>query len=92
MPQEEHAEDSVPVSEFVSRFPAAQDEQDPDAEPLYFPVAQLLQAEDSVLVAELDTYFPAAHDEQYVDAEPLYCPVPQLQKERSDENGARCEC
>jgi hypothetical protein len=54
------AEDSELVSELTRRFPAAHEEQLVEAEPLYWPEAQLSQAEDSVPVSESTRRFPAA--------------------------------
>jgi hypothetical protein len=75
------AEDSVPVPASVSFLPAAQLEQLPEPDPLYWPVLQLVHADDSVPVAEFVSRFPAAHDEHEDEVPPLYFPVPQSEHE-----------
>jgi hypothetical protein len=88
-----HAEASLLVAELTRRFPAAQEEQVSETDPLYFPVAQdeqvseadvlyrpalqSVQAEVSVPVAELTRRFPAAQEVQVSEADALYFPVAQ---------------
>ena len=59
-------------------LPAAHDEQDTEAVPLYCPALQTVQAEDSTPVSLLVRYLPASHDEQVDEANPLYFPAGQL--------------
>ena len=66
------------MAESVRILPAAQLEQLSEADPLYWPVPQLVQAEDSVPVSEFVRRLPAAQLEQLSEADPLYWPVRQL--------------